>query len=89
MRSRTTANDLYYGNCQCVLETHPDDAPSSFHPSRSKPPKPTKRRFEIAELFPQPKIIELGEGISELATDVRLATINVWPIQRKALRSIL
>ncbi len=50
---------------------------------------PTKRRFEIAELFPQPKIIELGEGISELATDVRLATINVWPIQRKALRSIL
>ena len=49
----------------------------------------TKRRFEIAELFPQPKIVELGEGISELATDVRLATVNVWPVQRKALRSIL
>ena len=29
------------------------------------------RRFEIAELFPQPKEIILGEGISELAKDVR------------------
>ena len=49
----------------------------------------TSRRFEIAELFPQPKKIELGEGISELALDVRLATTNVSPVQRKALRSIL
>ncbi|MCQ2396553.1 MAG: glycoside hydrolase family 20 zincin-like fold domain-containing protein, partial [Lentisphaeria bacterium] len=47
------------------------------------------RRFEINELFPQPKEIILGEGISELAMDVRLATSNVLPIQRKALRSIL
>lgn len=49
----------------------------------------TKHRFEIPELFPQPKQVELGEGISELAVDVRLATSNVWPVQRKALRSIL
>lgn len=49
----------------------------------------TRHRFEIPELFPQPKQLELGEGISELAVDVRLATSNVWPIQRKALRSIL
>ncbi len=48
-----------------------------------------RHRFEIPELFPQPKQLELGEGISELAVDVRLATTNVWPIQRKALRSIL
>lgn len=47
------------------------------------------RRFEIAELFPQPKEVILGEGISELAKDVRLSTSNVLPIQRKALRSIL
>lgn len=47
------------------------------------------RRFEIAELFPQPKEVILGEGISELAGDVRLSTSNVLPIQRKALRSIL
>ena len=47
------------------------------------------RRFEIAELFPQPKEIILGEGISELAKDVRLSTSRVLPIQRKALRSIL
>ncbi len=50
---------------------------------------PTNRRFEIPELFPQPKYIEMGEGISELSVDVRLATSNVHPIQRKALRSIL
>lgn len=49
----------------------------------------TNRRFEIDELFPQPKEVILGEGISELAMDVRLATSNVLPIQRKALRSIL
>lgn len=49
----------------------------------------TSRRFEISELFPQPKEVILGEGISELAMDVRLSTSNVLPIQRKALRSIL
>lgn len=49
----------------------------------------TSRRFEIAEFFPQPKVVELGEGISDLSLDVRLATSNVSPIQRKALRSIL
>ncbi|GEM_PF-5733003 len=49
----------------------------------------TNRRFEIAELFPQPKEVILGEGISELAMDVRLSTSNVLPVQRKALRSIL
>ena len=47
------------------------------------------RRFEITELFPQPKQVILGEGISELAMDVRLSTSNVLPVQRKALRSIL
>lgn len=50
---------------------------------------PTKRRFEIPELFPQPKFVEMGEGISEMSADVRLATTNVSPVQRKALRSIL
>lgn len=49
----------------------------------------TNRRFEIPDFFPQPKVIELGEGISELSRDVRLATSNVSPLQRKSLRSIL
>ena len=46
-------------------------------------------KYEIAEFFPQPKQVELGEGISELARDVRLTTINVDPVERKALRLIL
>ncbi|MBP5300618.1 MAG: hypothetical protein J6Y80_04355, partial [Victivallales bacterium] len=47
------------------------------------------RRYEIAEFFPQPKQVELGEGISELARDVRLTTNNVDPVERKVLRLIL
>lgn len=46
-------------------------------------------KYEIAEFYPQPKQVELGEGISELARDVRLTTINVDPVERKALRLIL
>lgn len=46
-------------------------------------------KYEITEFFPQPKQVELGEGISELARDVRLTTRNVDPVERKALRLIL
>ncbi|MBR6471454.1 MAG: family 20 glycosylhydrolase [Victivallales bacterium] len=46
-------------------------------------------RYEIAEFYPQPKQVILGEGISELARDVRLTTNNVSPVERKALRLIL
>lgn len=49
----------------------------------------TRRRYEIPELFPQPKQIILTEGESDLSTDIRLVTSNVLPLQRKAIRSIL
>ncbi|MBQ4479052.1 MAG: family 20 glycosylhydrolase [Victivallales bacterium] len=48
-----------------------------------------RHRYEIAEFYPQPKQVILGEGISELARDVRLTTNNVSPVERKALRLIL
>ena len=47
------------------------------------------RGCEIPELFPRPKQIILDGGISELGLDVRLATSNVLPLQRKAVRSVL
>ena len=47
------------------------------------------RRYEIPELYPQPKQITLTEGESTLSTDIRLGTFNVLPLQRKAIRSIL
>lgn len=46
-------------------------------------------RLKVPELFPQPKIIEALEGESDLSIDVRLVTNNVFPLQRKAIRSIL
>ncbi|MBR6325045.1 MAG: hypothetical protein IKR62_08645, partial [Victivallales bacterium] len=49
----------------------------------------SRRRFEILELYPQPKKIEQLEGMSELSNDIRLVTDNVYPLQRKAIRSIL
>ena len=49
----------------------------------------TSRECEIPELFPQPKSIQLCEGLSELSFNVRLDTSNVFPIQRKAVRTIL
>ncbi len=45
--------------------------------------------LELSEFFPSPKVVEIGETESALAIDVRLATRNVLPIQRKAVRSIL
>ena len=47
------------------------------------------RRYEIPELYPQPKQIIPLEGESNLSTDIRLGTFNVLPLQRKAIRSIL
>ena len=49
----------------------------------------SRRKFEILELYPQPKKIEQLEGMSELSNDIRLVTDNVYPLQRKAIRSIL
>ena len=49
----------------------------------------SRRKFEILELYPQPKKIEQLEGMSELSNDIRLVTDNVFPLQRKAIRSIL
>ena len=48
----------------------------------------SRRKFEILELYPQPKKIEQLEGMSELSNDIRLVTDNVYPLQRKAIRSI-
>lgn len=47
------------------------------------------KSFTIPELFPQPKVIEKLGGDSDFSLDVRLVTSNVWPLQRKAIRSIL
>ena len=49
----------------------------------------SRRKFEILELYPQPKKIEQLEGMSELSNDIRLVTDNVFPLQRKEIRSIL
>lgn len=38
--------------------------------------------------IPQPQVIELQEGVTELSPDVRLATSNVIPFMRKTMRSI-
>lgn len=43
----------------------------------------------IAGLFPEPKLVTILEGQSDLCTDVRLVTSNVLPLQRKAMRGIL
>lgn len=48
-----------------------------------------RRKFEIPELYPRPKKIEFLEGTSEFSNDIRLVTDNVFPLQRKAIRSIL
>ena len=45
--------------------------------------------YELPELLPQPKHIRQLDGMTELSADVRLVTINVYPLQRKAIRSIL
>ena len=49
----------------------------------------SSNRFEVPELFPQPKSITSLGGESELAADVRLVTNDVSPLQRKAICSIL
>ena len=49
----------------------------------------SKKELSIPELFPRPKMLEQTEGTSDLALDVRLVTANVYPLQRKAIRSIL
>ncbi|MBQ6474295.1 MAG: hypothetical protein IJJ33_20105 [Victivallales bacterium] len=45
--------------------------------------------YELPELLPQPKHIRKLDGFTELSADVRLVTTNVYPLQRKAVRSIL
>lgn len=49
----------------------------------------SRRKFEVPELFPQPKSLITTGGDSDLALDVRLVTSDVSPLQRKAVRSIL
>lgn len=49
----------------------------------------TQSQFDIPEMYPRPKEIRETGGISELSTDIRLVTSNVFPLQRKAIRSIL
>lgn len=49
----------------------------------------SSRNYALPELFPQPKVITVTEGDSELSNDIRLVTSNVLPLQRKAIRSIL
>ncbi|MBN2448734.1 MAG: family 20 glycosylhydrolase [Lentisphaeria bacterium] len=46
-------------------------------------------RLAVPGLFPDPREVVLTGGETDLSQDVRLATNNVLPLQRKAMRGIL
>jgi hypothetical protein len=48
-----------------------------------------KDKDVFSGLMPQPRVIRLLGGTTELSEDVRLVTSNVLPLQRKAMRGIL
>ncbi|OGV63225.1 MAG: hypothetical protein A3K19_13115 [Lentisphaerae bacterium RIFOXYB12_FULL_65_16] len=48
-----------------------------------------KDKGVFSGLMPQPRVIRLLGGTTELSEDVRLVTSNVLPLQRKAMRGIL